>query len=409
MTIATARPAPSRATLPPHDPDVEAAFVGGCLAFPSRIPDYISALAPDDFYIPAHTAIWAALTDLHNTGRAIDTATVIDALRSTNAPVDAATITELLVGGLPPLPDHTSIILRHRLARQMQALLAAALTDIATADPAAIADQLAADIASLDSPLTVGGPAAMTLDDIIATADTISPWVIPGLIRQDWRVMFVGAEGRGKSTISRQLAACAAQGVHPFRFTPIAPVRALVIDAENPSAAIAETGKWIVDQLRRDLGDRYDPQRLHILMRRGLDIRSRRDRAEIETELARWRPQLLVIGPLYQCFRRRDGESHEDATEPVLRILDDWRTRWQCALVIEHHAPQGSAGMREMRPYGSSLFLRWPEIGIGLKPDGEQGDLWVGRWRGDRLENNWPDKLVRGQIWPWIGRWDEPC
>lgn len=65
--------------------------------------------------------------------------------------------------------------------------------------------------------------------------------------------------------------------------------------------------------------------------------------------------------------------------------------------------------MREMRPYGSSLFLRWPEIGIGLKPDGEQGDLWVGRWRGDRLENNWPDKLVRGQIWPWVGRWDEPC
>ncbi len=404
-TVAPARPA----TRPPHDPDTEAAFIGGCLAFPARIPDYIAALTPDDFYAPRHTAIWAAISELHHTGQKIDPVTLLDVLRRTDPTVDHPALIDLIVGGLPPLPEHVAIILRHRLARQMQTTLVTTLDNLANSDPAALLDQLTADLASLDSPLTVGGPSAMTLDDIIANADTVAPWVIPGLIRRDWRVMFVGAEGRGKSTISRQIAACAAQGVHPFRFTRIPPVRALVIDAENPSAAIAETGSWIVSQLRRDLGSDYDPQRLHILMRRGLNIRSRRDRAEIETELARWRPQLLVLGPLYQCFTRRDGESHEDATEPVLRVLDDWRTRWQCALVIEHHAPQGSAGMREMRPYGSSLFLRWPEIGIGLKPDGEQGDLWVGRWRGDRLENNWPDKLVRGQIWPWVGRWDEPC
>lgn len=405
----TTSPSPSPSARPPHDTDTEAAFIGGCLAFPNRIPDYIGALTPDDFYTPRHTAIWAAISDLHHTGQKIDPVTILDILRRTETTVDAADITELIVTGLPPLPEHVAIILRHRLGRQMQTVLTSALSDLPQGDPPALLDQIAADLATLDSPLTIGGPCAMTLDDIIATADDVAPWVIPGLIRQDWRVMFVGAEGRGKSTISRQIAACAAQGVHPFRFTRIPPVRALVIDAENPSAAIAETGSWIVSQLRRDLGDTYDPQRLHILMRRGLNIRSRRDRADIETELARWRPQLLVIGPLYQCFSRRDGESHEDATEPVLRILDDWRTRWQCALVIEHHAPQGSAGMREMRPYGSSLFLRWPEIGIGLKPDGDHGDLWVGRWRGDRLENNWPDKLIRGQIWPWVGRWDEPC
>jgi hypothetical protein len=58
-----------------------------------------------------------------------------------------------------------------------------------------------------------------------------------------------------------------------------------------------------------------------------------------------------------------------------------------------------------MAPFGSQRWLAWPELGLGLKPDKETGGLLVRRFRGDRMASDWPDKLVRGQVWPFEGVW----
>jgi replicative DNA helicase len=88
--------------------------------------------------------------------------------------------------------------------------------------------------------------------------------------------------------------------------------------------------------------------------------------------------------------------------------LDDLRGRYGFALILEHHAPHGPAKDRQMRPFGSSLWLRWPEFGIALRRDpNDKTALNVGRWRGDRVKASWPDRLVRGKTWPWNGRWDD--
>jgi replicative DNA helicase len=94
-------------------------------------------------------------------------------------------------------------------------------------------------------------------------------------------------------------------------------------------------------------------------------------------------------------------------TAEVQGILDDLRTRFQFALVAEHHAPQGNNGSRELRPFGSSLWLRWPEFGLRFRahPDRPKQVVLVERWRGDRYRANWPDELHRGPAWPWEGRW----
>ena len=117
-------------------------------------------------------------------------------------------------------------------------------------------------------------------------------------------------------------------------------------------------------------------------------------------ELRAQEPQLVVAGPVYKLGRRRQGESYEDAAEGVQQVLDDLRTRFGFALVLEHHAPKGEHGSRELAPFGSQRWLAWPELGLGLQPyverDSTRG-LRVQRFRGDRMASAWPDRLVRDE------------
>src|SRR5690606_10702885 len=60
-----------------------------------------------------------------------------------------------------------------------------------------------------------------SLDDWAGRESERAPWVIPGLLREQHRLVIVAPEGFGKSWISTQMAVCAGQGVHPFTFDPI--------------------------------------------------------------------------------------------------------------------------------------------------------------------------------------------
>ena len=53
--------------------------------------------------------------------------------------------------------------------------------------------------------------------------------------------------------------------------------------------------------------------------------------------------------------------------------------------MLEHHAPKGDGGSREMSPFGSQRWLAWPEIGIGLYTEKGSNGLLVKRFRGTTL------------------------
>lgn len=333
--------------------------------------------------------------------------TVSHALGKGGEGPDDGRLCELLTNALRPRLEHAEVVVRSAAARRLLALLNEGREALERYDdPYAVAEWLQADTSDLTPP--GGQPEARTLDEIVDDPGTLAEWVVPGLLRRDWRVVIVGGEGSGKSVLLRQIAACAAQGVHPLRFNRIEPVRVLVVDAENPSAAVAETGQPLVAQLRRIVGADYDPYRLWMLQEPGgLDLRSRAGRRRVEVALRHYRPDLVVAGPAYKLAERRTAESFEELADSTHRVLDDLRTRHGFALVVEHHAPHAASGnSREMRPYGGSSWLRWPEVGIGLRPHKDGSGHTLTRWRGDRLKNDWPAEIVRDSPWPWSGRWD---
>lgn len=404
----------------PYNETAERALLGGLMTAVRGTDEAMAVLTAEDFSPGWRQALFVTLSTMRRRGDSTnDTVLVLDEIRKTGLQIEPNDVITVLAegspGGLVRLAD---TLVRCSVARKVliaaEALVAEARPGTMDATELVISAREA--MAAIDAPLQAGAQLSglSTVDDFLTTADTTpAPWIVPGLMRAGWRCLVVAPEGVGKSVTVRQVAIAAAQGVHPFTHKQIPPVRTLIVDLENPDDAIAETCRPITDRAR-NASARYDEGRAWLWRRPdGINLRSRADRAALERVIADTRPDLVALGPLYKAYRTTARESDELAGGEVQQVLDDLRTRYGFALLMEHHAPKGigSSGGRDLVPYGSSLWLRWPELGLKLIPgDGEscsKDSLVVGRFRRDRMRNSWPDRLDRGGVgrWPWVGFW----
>lgn len=254
---------------------------------------------------------------------------------------------------------------------------------------------------------------APDLYEFLATEDPVNDWVIPGLLERGDRLIWTGFEGLGKSVITRQLAICAAAGVHPFASEPITPRRVLFIDCENPDRKSRRHFRHL-ERIARMQGFPVPAGAFRIIQRpAGIDLAQEEDQAWLLERVTAHKPDLLVIGPFYRLHMADTNE--EQAARKVVAALDSARVKADCALITEAHAGHGAGGSftRNLRPVGSSLLMRWPEFGYGIAPhpDAEADDsghcrhVEVRPWRGPREERTWPRELVWGthdMDWPWV-------
>lgn len=228
-------------------------------------------------------------------------------------------------------------------------------------------------------------------------------WIIPGLLEKQERVIVVAAEGVGKTMLARQVAICSASGIHPFTFQPMEPITTLMIDLENPERIIQRTSNAIMREAVKMAKTKKVDAHLYI-QPAGLDLTSSRDRMIVENLCERIKPQLIVMGPLYKAYVDNGNKTSEALAVEVAKFLDKIRDVYGCALWLEHHAPLGSsASGRELRPFGSSVWSRWPEFGISLTPDPTslEGYVYqVSHFRGARDNRAWPIRMKRAVRFP---------
>ena len=228
-------------------------------------------------------------------------------------------------------------------------------------------------------------------------------WIIPGLLEKQERVIVVAAEGVGKTMLARQVAICSAAGVHPFTFQPMQPITTLMIDLENPERIIQRTSNNIMREAVKMSKTKKIDAHLYI-QPAGLDLTSSRDRAVIERLCEQIKPQLIVLGPLYKAYVDNGTRTSEALAVEVAKFLDRIRDIYGCAFWLEHHAPLGtSSSSRELRPFGSSVWSRWPEFGISLTPDPIALDGYVyevNHFRGARDNRAWPIRMKRATRFP---------
>lgn len=252
----------------------------------------------------------------------------------------------------------------------------------------------------------------VALATLMSEPEEQADWLVPHLLERLDRLMVTAYEGMGKSEFIAQFATALAGGVHPFLGYPLsedgAGYRVLVVDGENPRRMVRRRYRrvaTVVDNLRAKHGlNRASWSNLRFeLQPGGLDLGDARQMSYLDERISSASPDLVAMGPIYKLHRRDMNE--EVSARELVGALDTLRTRHQFALLLEAHAPhsEGHNGKRRVRPVGSSLFLRWPEFGYGLKPSGEMDQhgrvamVEMEPWRGAREDRRWPRFLRYGQ------------
>jgi len=282
-----------------------------------------------------------------------------------------------------------------------------------------IADHLAAGMGLEDLEQTRGtedtAPVlAPDLWEFIAEGDDSYDWLVPHVLERGDRLMVTGAEGLGKSVWCRQLCVQLAAGIHPFLDgETVQALKVLVIDCENSTRQNRRHyGRLAAVSVKK--GRRVPAGGLRLIHRpEGIDLTRGPDAEWLLERVHAHKPDVLYIGPFYRLHNSDIND--ESAARKTVSVLDAARTAGNgCVLLMEAHAGHGQNGAeRALRPVGSSLLLRWPEFGFGLRRAKECGKderprlVDLKSWRGARDERQFPPSFRHGREgdWPWLPEW----
>lgn len=385
---------------------------------PMAIDAALDLLAPEHFYRPAHQVIYRAMVIMFAADQVVNPVTLKawiegDGEMKTLGGPAAGPMYLAELYGIPAHPaglgQYAAIVvayaLRRRMAEEGTRLLSAARDG--SLDPAVTLAAAADRIAAVTLASSRDKPDGMPLAEFMTTALPHAEPVIPGLLDHQDRVIVVGGEGAGKTTLGHQVGFCAAAGVHPFAGTRILPQRVLIMDAENPQRLLQRRFARLVEIASGYPG--WDQSMVNVWIEPGgIDLGNPRQAFRAKEVVRRFRPDLIVAGPLYKLMTET-GENPEIAHGRIARWFDQMRSLYGCALWLEHHAPLGGE-RRQMRPMGSGIWSRWPEYGITLHPatkaHGGRDALELGQFRGHRNEAvTWPERITRNRLgagWPWL-------
>lgn len=294
----------------------------------------------------------------------------------------------------------------------------ASMTEHQDADSAALAHDTAERIQALIDGLEASQDVTTeTMREFLAGDDPPHDWTIPGLLERGDRFVLTGSEGLGKSVLFRQIGVGAAAGIHPFTHRAIPPQRVLYVDVENSRTKLRRALRQLSLAAKQSGGDPLDNLFLECRPD-GLDLTRPEDELWLVSRVVAIQPSILITGPLYRLHAKNPND--EEPARKVAAVLDRCRSAANCSLVLEAHAGHalGGDGKRSVRPTGTSLWLRWPEFGYGIRPaenfteDSRLVDFVS--WRGDRDERDWPKQLRRGGSWPWTvdqttTQWRQPA
>lgn len=390
----------------PRDEMAERAVLGCALRAGHVSPEVAALITPTDLWNPHHQAVAEALWDLTIRKAPCDPAAIRSELLRRGVrgqAVDGVWLAGLLADAATNSAWHarnlrTIAVRRQVIIAATRALQHAADPSTDPYDAAASLSVVASALAERDDPHRVP---LTPLSTFLAGSEDYD-WLIPGLLERGDRLLITGGEGSGKSWLSHQLAVCAAAGVHPFTGARHNPLRVLRVDLENGRRHLRRSLRPIAEHAAR-VG--RPVLTLFVESRpSGIDLTRPEDETWLRSVCATATPDLLVIGPMYRMHAA--DMAKEEPARHLTRVLDDLRARHGCALVVETHAPHAQGvGARALRPVGSSLFMRWPEFGYGLKVKDPTSEVMnFESWRGARDERDWPRQLVRGgpQSWPWV-------
>ena len=391
--------------------DAEQAAVGSMLLSRGAIEVGLDVLGTDDFTDERLGLVFGAIADLYHAGAAVDPVTVTQRLTELEklervGGHHAVVRIQATTPASAHMDTYAETVARYAAARRAMVIGQEIRDAGERVDLGAVEALIETGMARVSAPVTMIEP-AQRIDAFLVEEERTPRWIVSEVLEQGDRLILTGEEGYGKSVWLRQLAWQISGGWHPFLGQPEPRRRVLHVDCENSRAQVAR-GYALLQQVRE-----FPEQPLYVTCRpQGLDLTTKRDAAWLMALVGHHQAEVLVIGPLYKLHRPPEGTrglGMEEVAAGTSRALGAIRAAYGCAILIEAHAPLGEARSHEdFRPFGSSLWLRWPEFGLGIKRGApsptQQRVMTVVQWRGHRDDTRmWPAALTRGTrgTWPW--------
>lgn len=366
-------------------------------------------LEANQFNNPTHGAIWATIRNLHTQGQRPEPGLILNA-NPGPADIVSQILIEAATAGIPANADaYAQIITEKARTRDLANALIQARQALNSGETSEEVITRITRAIRTETHTERVIEQAMTLDEFVDQPIPAQEWVIPNLLAKGDRLVLTGVEGWGKSMLARQISVCAAAGIDPFTYRDYEPRRVLIVDCENPLPIMVNK----LRDLRNEMDRRNKPTNDRLWIQRfpqGLDLAKPHDRLTLHELVRMFRPDLMYIGPAYKLYVGGAQQREEDLARQVTSVLDGLREEFGFALILEHHSPHATPGQRRtVRPIGSSLWLRWPEFGLGLAPADNDSITSQGTrnaelipWRGARDERPWPTQLQSGGTLPWI-------
>lgn len=408
----------------PHDLDAERAVLGAMMLSQTAVDEVLQIVSARDFYHPRHERLFEIAEGLRTDGKPCDAIHVNAELQASGELQKfGPTFVLDLITVAPPGGSaawHAKIVRDRSILRKILET-SERFRQMAYEPRGVDADELVDQFHDEMMSLARYG---LTLDDLRTTLTHTEllggqdsyEWLVPGLIERRDRVMLTGAEGLGKSMLSRQIAVCAAAGLHPFTRQRVDPVKVLVLDFENGPALSRRRYRQLIDCADRAGAPVQDGRFWIDLRPEGINLLDRQDIRWFMRRVEAVVPDLIVTGPIYKMHYGNPND--EEPVRAVATVLDRARALYGSALLIETHSPHSDGASRErpLRPLGSTLWMRWPDYGFGIrlvhsKDKAQQEEIRRQRlvdrldWRVARDTRSWPKRLQAGkddQAWPWV-------
>jgi len=237
-------------------------------------------------------------------------------------------------------------------------------------------------------------------DEVFNAEDDLRPWIMPKMLRTNERMIITGPEGGGKSVLVAQMCLGAAMGVNTLSagFDRHEPLRVLMLDVENDRLQVRNNMRKVYPVLKEMNEVQPSIEWVDI---QHIDLADPVEQQKVIKLAKERQPQLMYMGSLYRLAP--EGEKVDAAFTNISRTVDRIRAETGASVLLEAHAGHGLSNDRNgMRPYGSSMWMRWPEFGFGMVRHNQSGNIQLKNWRGHRSDDRqWPAGLRRGSVLPW--------
>jgi len=211
----------------------------------------------------------------------------------------------------------------------------------------------------------------LTAPEVMAQPDPDAAGYLLGpLIYKGYRIVVGGHTGHGKTTFCMHMTAAAIKGQDfiDSHFHGKGGLRALVIDVEQ--------GTKSVKRVLREVGLDDDPRVEYLRVPDGLALDSDKDAIlTMERIFYKGRYDIVLADPLYKLHRGDPNDSRA-ATE-LMRRFDDWRDRYQFALLLPMHCRKRGGKAETLTAndlFGSATYQWGAELLLGIERPRESDD-----------------------------------